>query len=84
MTQEDQVLVADVVVVDPTWDMVVSSFITRPTCVTIELSTIIKICKYRGLHEGHHFIPMAMKVHDTPKHDMDHFIRECAHIFHHR
>jgi hypothetical protein len=25
---------------------------------------------------------MAMEVHDTPKHDINHFIRECAHFFH--
>jgi hypothetical protein len=27
---------------------------------------------------------MAMEVHDTPKHDMDCFIRECACLFHNR
>jgi hypothetical protein len=50
--------------------------------VVVELSAIAKICKYRGLHETHHFIPMAMDVHDTPKHDMDYFIKECARLFH--
>jgi hypothetical protein len=25
---------------------------------------------------------MAMEVHNTPRHDMDHFIRECVHLFH--
>ncbi len=34
------------------------------------------------LHEGDHFILMAMKVHDTLKDDVDGFIREWAHIFH--
>jgi hypothetical protein len=27
---------------------------------------------------------MAMEVHNAPGHDMDHFIRECAHLFHDR
>ncbi len=47
-----------------------------------ELSAIAKICKYKGLHEGHHFILMAMEVHSAPRCDMDCFIRECACLFH--
>jgi hypothetical protein len=39
------------------------SVISRPTSVVVEFSVIIKICKYRRLHEGHHFISMAMEVH---------------------
>jgi hypothetical protein len=27
---------------------------------------------------------MAMEVHDTLGHDIDHFIKECAHLFHNR
>jgi hypothetical protein len=53
-------------------------------CATTELNAIAKICKYRRLHEGHHFILMAMQVHDALKCDMDHFIRECGHLFHDR
>ncbi len=52
--------------------------------VAMELNAIAKIYTYRRLHEGHHFIPMAMEVHGAPGHDMDHFIRECAHFFHDR
>jgi hypothetical protein len=48
----------------------------------VKLSTLLKIHKYRRLHEGHHFIPMAIEVHDTLGHDMDRFIKECAHLFH--
>jgi hypothetical protein len=48
----------------------------------VELNTIVKICKYRGLNEGHHFIPMAMEVHNTPGCDMDRFINKGAHLFH--
>jgi hypothetical protein len=33
-------------------------------------------------HEGHHFILMAMEVHDTLEPNMDCFMRECAHLFH--
>jgi hypothetical protein len=50
----------------------------------VELNAIVKICKYRRLYEGHHFVLMAMEVHDTPMHDMDSFIRECARLFHDR
>jgi hypothetical protein len=32
--------------------------------------------------EGHHFIPMVMEVHNTPKHNMNRFINECGHLFH--
>jgi hypothetical protein len=52
--------------------------------VVVEFSTIAKIRKYRGLHDEHHFILMAMEVHNTSECDMDHFIRECAHLFHDR
>jgi hypothetical protein len=27
---------------------------------------------------------MAIQVHGTPRHDMNHFIKECAHFFHDR
>jgi len=50
----------------------------------VELNVVAKMCKYKRLHEGHHFIPMAMKVHGAPRHDMDHFIKECARLFHDR
>jgi hypothetical protein len=42
------------------------------------------MCKYKGFHEGHHFILMAMEVHGISRYDMDHFVRECAHFFHDR
>ncbi len=48
----------------------------------MKFNVIAKIHKYRKFHEGHHFIPMAMKVHNTPRGDMDPFIRECACLFH--
>jgi hypothetical protein len=66
MTQEDQVFVANVVVIDLMLEMVVSSVITWPASAIVELNTITKIHKYKELHEGHHFIPMAMEVHDAP------------------
>jgi hypothetical protein len=55
--------------------------ISQLVSVVVELNTIAKICKNRTFHEGHHFISMAMEVHGTPEHDMDYFIRECAHLF---
>jgi len=54
------------------------SVISQPTSATAELNVTTKIHKYRGLQERHHFILMAMEVHDTPRHDMDHFIKKCA------
>jgi hypothetical protein len=60
----------------PTWEMVALNVITWLACVVIELSTIIKIHKYRRLHEGHNFISMAMEVHNAPKRDMDSFIKD--------
>jgi hypothetical protein len=39
--------------------------------VIVELSAIAKICKYKGLHDKHQFILMAMEVHKAPKHGID-------------
>jgi hypothetical protein len=47
----------------------------------MEFNAIVKIRKYRRLCEGRHFVWMAMKVHDAPRHDMDRLIRECVHFF---
>ncbi len=47
-------------------------------------NTITNIHKYRGFHEGHQFILMAMEVHNALGHDMDRFIKECVHLFHNR
>jgi antirestriction protein len=64
--------------------MMIMNVINQPTSVVVELNTIAKIHKYKRLHEEHHFISMAMEVHNTPEHDMDCFIRECAHLFHNK
>ncbi len=58
--------------------------ITRLAGAIVELNAIVKIRKYKGLHEGLHFIFMAMEVHGAPRNDMDCFIRDCAHLFHGR
>jgi hypothetical protein len=50
--------------------------------VTAKLNTIVKICKYKKLHEGDHFILMAMEVQCTPRCDMDHFMKRHTHLFH--
>ncbi len=71
-------------VTDPTWEIMASNVISQPACVTIKFNVFIKICKYKRLHEGHHFIPMALKVDDTLGHDMDCFIGECACLFHNK
>jgi hypothetical protein len=62
----------------------VAIVISRPTSAVVELNAIVKIHKYKRFHEGHYFIPMVMKVHNTFGHDMDCFIRGCVHLFHNR
>jgi hypothetical protein len=84
MTCKDQVFVADVMVIDSTWEMMVMNVISRPVGAIVELTSIVKICNYRKFHEAHHFIPTAMEVHGAFKRDMDCFIKECACLFHDR
>ncbi len=61
-----------------------SNVISRSANAIAKLNVIAKIYKYRGHHEGHHFIPMAMEVHGTLGRDMDCFIKECACFFHNK
>jgi hypothetical protein len=61
--------------------MVALSVINLPTGAIKNFSAIAKIHKYKGLHEGHHLILMTMEVHNTLGQNMNHIIRECAHIF---
>jgi hypothetical protein len=85
MIRKDHIFVANVMVIDLMREMVALSVISRPVVgAMVEFSSIAKIRKYRKLHEGHHFIPMAMEVHDTPGHDMDCMFKERAHLFHDR
>jgi hypothetical protein len=84
MTQKDQVFITNVVVINSMREKVALNVNSRLTCAITKLSAIDEIHKYRKLHERHHFIPMAMKVHNAPRCDMDCFIRECAHLFHNR
>jgi hypothetical protein len=65
MTQEDQVFIVNVMVTDPTQETMALNVTNQLTSVMAERRTIVKIRKYKGLHEGHHFIPMAMKVYMT-------------------
>ncbi len=76
------IFVANVMVFYATWETMASNVISQPKVQLAELNVIIKIHKYRGLYEGHHFILMAMEVHGTLGHDMDGFIKECACLFH--
>jgi hypothetical protein len=84
MNRKDRVFVVNVVVINPMREMMALSVINQPIGAVVELSAIAKFHKYRGFHERHHFIPMAMEVHGIPRHDMDHFIKECARLFHNR
>jgi hypothetical protein len=84
MTQKDQVFIADVVVTNLKWETMALNVISQLEGAMVKLNAIAKIRKYRGLHEGHYFILMAMEVHGAPGCDMDHFIRECDCLFHNR
>jgi hypothetical protein len=84
MIRKNQVFIADVVVSNPMWEMVAFTVISRPTGAIAKLNAIAKIHKYKRLKEGHHFILMAMEVHNAPGCDMDCFIRECVCLFHDR
>jgi hypothetical protein len=66
------------------WETVASNVISWPTCVATKINAIAKIHKYKGLYEEHHFILMAMEVHNAPKHNINHFIKECARFFHNK
>ncbi len=50
--------------------------ISQQVGATLEFNTIAKVCKYKRLHERHHFILMVMEVHGKPRCDMECFIRE--------
>ncbi len=76
--------VANVVVTHLMQGMMTLSVISRLVGAIVELNAIANIHKYKRLHEGHHFILMAMEMHGAPWHDMDHFIKECARLFHDR
>lgn len=39
-------------VIHPTWETMDTNVINQLVGATVELSTIVKIRKYRGLHEG--------------------------------
>jgi hypothetical protein len=84
MTWKDQVLIVDTAIIGPMQETMVLNVITWPIDVIAKLNAIAKIRKYRGHHEGHHFIPMAMEVHGALERDMNCFIWECAHLFHNR
>jgi len=62
--------------------MVASNVISQPIGAIAKFNTIAKIHKYKRFHERHHFIPMATEVHGALGHDMDHFIKEYARLFH--
>jgi hypothetical protein len=47
------------------------------------LAPLLRFASIKGFIM-HHFISMAMEVHGAPMHDMDHFIRERAHLFDNR
>ncbi len=61
-----------------------SSVITRLVGVAMKFNTIAKIRKYKGLHEAHNYILMAMEVYGAFGRNTYHFIKECAHLFHNK
>jgi len=52
-----------VVIIDPIWEMMILSVINRLVDVVVKFNAIVKIRKYKELHEGHHFISMTMEMH---------------------
>jgi hypothetical protein len=80
MTQKNQVFIVNVISIDLMRQMMTLSVISQPTNVIAKLNIITKIRRYKRFHEGHHFILMAIKMHNA--HDMDRFIKKCAHLFH--
>jgi hypothetical protein len=82
MTCEDHIFVTNAVVTNPTQETMAMNVINQLACAIAKLNAITKICKYKGIHEGHHFISMAMEVHGAPRHDMNHFNKDCVRIFH--
>jgi hypothetical protein len=84
MIRKDQVFITNMVVTDPTREMMISNVINWSTSAATKLSAIATIHKYKRFHEGHHFILMAMEVHNALGCDMDCFIKECARLFHDR
>jgi hypothetical protein len=71
-------------IIDLTRKIVVLNVITQSTSAVVKFNTIAKIYKYKGFHERHHFISMAMEVHNALGRDMDHFIKECVCLFHNK
>jgi hypothetical protein len=84
MIGEDQVFVTNMVVIDPTWEIVALGVISQPIGVVVKFNAIVKIYKYKWLQDGHHFILMVMEVHIAFERDMDCFIREFVCLFHDR
>jgi hypothetical protein len=64
--------------------MMASNVISRSASAIVKFNIIVKIRKYKGLQERHHFILMAMELHGAPGRDMDPFIKECVCLFHGR
>ncbi len=80
MIREDQILVANMVVINSTHETMAMNVINQSTSAATKLNTIVKIYNYKGLHEGHHFISMAMEMHSALRCDMD-FSSRNAFIF---
>jgi hypothetical protein len=52
MTRKDQVFIANVVVIDLTWEMMVSSVISRPTSVAKNLVPLLRSASIEGFMKG--------------------------------
>jgi len=50
--------------------MMALNVINRPIGAITKLNAITKMHKYKGLHEDHHFILMAMEVHGAFEHNI--------------
>jgi len=79
-----QIFVTNVMVTNLTREIMALNVISQPSSAIAKLSVIVKIHKYKGFHEGHHFVLLAMEVQGTHGCDMDRFIKECVRLFHNR
>jgi hypothetical protein len=68
MTREDQVLIVNVMVTDSMWETVILNVIIWLAGADTKLNIIIKICKYTGFHEEHHFILIVIEMYDAFEH----------------
>jgi hypothetical protein len=62
MTCEYQTFVANVMVINLTWETMAMDVINQLACAIAKLNAIVEIRKYRRFHDKHQFNLMEMEV----------------------